>query len=677
MLVLLALCGACNDDDTGSGAPARVTTVGVTEIWASQVTAVGAVETLDGISVAERGFIYGKAGEFDAVSGERVVAELTDESRFSATIAGLDPQTEYRLAAYVRDHGGCETVGTPVDFSTGEMTTARISSSAVVSVTAKTAVLSARMVDDGGVPADLFGVEFRGEAASGAELYTIDGAPNYMVRSGGEFVVSVPVEAGLSPGTRYLARMYARSNGVDAYTAEFTLQMLDIELPRVETPKALDGDAGMTDLTLTARLVSDGNDPAATFGVAYKQDAASGELPDDSWVRVAAAGVQEDGVSYTVHVTGLTASSSYGLAAYAVNDAGTDYGEVLQVQTQQLVSPQTVARMYGANEFDALFDGTTDYHVGADYIYMQADIVETGGHNFTRCGFLLATDPAFTDAAEVEATTVGEDRFWAKSTGLASGTRYYYKSFVETESGERFESDIVASVSTAAIYAQDGISRLYLLKMSQPGGKGTAVTLGPDQNVPLFYYELPPVEVEVSGQKYNYYFLDRNLGSSRAPTPDLLNVTEFSSAITDVVGYFFQLGREVPSASSDAYLYAASGGLASLATDKYGWNDKNSNTTWADSANPCPKGYRVPSKEEFDHYVAALGNDIPTVRKQLNACVTGIRAAGNGGIASGNNRNRICFYLTTGIYDLYDNNLNFIVNAAQGAPVRCIRVEPK
>lgn len=677
MLVLPFLCGACNDEDTGTDAMARVTTVGVTEIWASQVTAVGSVAAFDGISVAERGFIYGKANEFELFSGERIVAEPTDEPRFSATIAGLDPQTEYRLAAYVRDRGGREIVGTPVDFSTRETTTAKISSATIVSVTAKTAVVSARMVDDGGVPADLFGVEYRRGDASDAALYTIEGAPKYMVRSGEEFSVSVPITAGLSPGEHYMARMYARCNGVDTYTAEFTLQMLDIELPRVETPKALDGEAGMTDLTLTARLASDGNDPGTTFGVAYKQDAVSGELPDDSWTRVAAAGVQEDGVSYTVHVTGLTASSDYGLAAYAVNDAGTVYGEVLQTQTQQLVSPQTSARMYGANEFDALFGNTADYNVGADYIYLQADVIETGGHKFSKCGFILATGPTFEDGTDVEATTVEDAYFWVKKSGLTSGTRYYYKSFVETESGERFESDIVASVSTAAIYAQDGVSRLYLLKMSNPGGKGTAVTLGPDQNVPLFYYELPPVEVEVSGQKYNYYFLDRNLGSSRAPTPDLLGLTEFSSAITDVVGYFFQLGREIPSASSDAYLYAASGGLASLATDKYGWNSDNSNTTWAESANPCPKGYRVPSKEEFDHYMAAFGNDIPTVRRQLNACVTGIRASGNGGIASGNNRNRICFYLTTGIYDMYDNNPNFIVNAAQGAPVRCIRVESK
>lgn len=73
--------------------------------------------------------------------------------------------------------------------------------------------------------------------------------------------------------------------------------------------------------------------------------------------------------------------------------------------------------------------------------------------------------------------------------------------------------------------------------------------------------------------------------------------------------------------------------------------------------------------------MAASDNDIPTARNLLNACVTGIRAAGNGGIAAGDNRYRICFYLTTGIYDLYNDNLNFITNAAQGAPVRCVRIE--
>lgn len=674
-LAALLVCGACSSDDTSESVPVRVTTVGITEVWAVQATAVGQVAAIEGVDVAERGFVYAKVGDADLYAGKRVIAEADESAtRFEATIPDLEPQTDYRLSAYVCDAEKREIFGTPVNFSTGKISTAKISSPAVKATTAKTAVLSARIVEDGGIPADLFGVEYVDDETSETRLYTIPGAPNYMVRSGEEFSVSIPICEGLRPGTHYRARMYARSNTQEIYTAEFPFQMLEIALPQVESPKQLDEEAGKTDLVLTARLLSDGNDPAVTFGVAYKLDAKAGDTPDDTWTKADAAKLNDDGISYRVHVTGLTVSSKYGVAAYAVNDAGTAYGSVLEVQTQQLASPETKARMYQPTEFDALFGQTTEYNVGADYIYLQAAILQNGGYEFVKCGFMLATNATFEDAIEVEATSIGADSFWVKKTGLESGKRYYYKSFVETSTQERFESDFTASVSTAAIYAKDGKTRLYLLLLNTPGGTGQAATLGPDQNVPLFYYELPPVKVETEGRNYNYYFLDRNLGASKAPTPAQLSLTEFSVAISEYVGYFFQLGREMPSASSDAGKYAASGGLAAL-TKNYGWNGTNTNTSWDNSADPCPKGYRLPTKEEFDNFMAASDNDIPTARNLLNACVTGIRAAGNGGIAAGDNRYRICFYLTTGIYDLYNDNLNFITNAAQGAPVRCVRIE--
>ena len=159
-LAALLVCGACSSDDTSESVPVRVTTVGITEVWAVQATAVGQVAAIEGVDVAERGFVYAKVGDADLYAGKRVIAEADESAtRFEATIPDLEPQTDYRLSAYVCDAEKREIFGTPVNFSTGKISTAKISSPAVKATTAKTAVLSARIVEDGGIPADLFGVE--------------------------------------------------------------------------------------------------------------------------------------------------------------------------------------------------------------------------------------------------------------------------------------------------------------------------------------------------------------------------------------------------------------------------------------------------------------------------------------------------------------------------------------
>jgi hypothetical protein len=682
---------ACDDvEQPGSSSNISVKTVGVSEIYSDRASVTGRCETTPDLQISECGFIY--SGEDNVLSesvGVKIKAETVENHRFAALIPNLEPEKNYYVMAYATDATGDIYYGSPVAFVTTKIATIDIDTPEVVSVTAKTAVLSGQVTKDSGVPAFAFGIEIGayGSQPDDRELYTIAGAPSYIVTDGGTFEVEIPLSAGLlTPGTAYTARMYAQNDATGSYTGEFTFDTPEVEAAQVLTATKLDGDAEKTYLTLTSKLVSTGNDPATVFGVAYKEDAAQTDTPDETWIRVASSLAATEGLEYQIKIEGLTHSTDYGIAAYATNDHGTVYGSVLVASTETQSDPAQAPYQYTGTEFESIVTPLTERNVGADYIYLRGVLTAGNGHELTAAGFYLADNAAMTGYVEVAGSMPHADgTFFARKEGLLSPQRYYYKTWVENSEGVRFESATMASTSTAIIYDRDGSTPLYLLLRT--GAVSSPATFAPS-DTPLYYYELAPIVVSMESEgvtsDYNFYFLDRNLGATEIWPAGTFNADgsltnpQVSTANYNYIGYYFYFGYKTPATSSDA-----PSGTNNI-SNNYGWaSGRVGANPWNETENPCPKGYNIPTKEELSSYITAVtGTDgnFNKVLTTLNIGVSGQRGSNNGNLNVNNgNATVIPLSTDTGYYDLqsFESPLTHKAPSGTAMPVRCLRIEKR
>lgn len=296
---------------------ASITTTAVTAITISSAVSGGSITSDGGAPITARGVCWSTS--VNPTVADNKTSDGTGTGTFTSSLTGLNPNTTYYVRAYATNSAGT-VYGNQVSFTTEQIKLATVTTAAVTSITSSSAVSGGEVVSDGGGSVTARGICWgTSPAPTTADNKTTDGTGT------GSFVSNI---TGLEPGKTYYVRAYAVNIAGTAYGNEVTFST-PVVLAEVTTSPV----TGITTNSAVSggNVTSDGGSSITARGVCWSTGATP-TISDNHTSDGTGAG------SYSSSLTGLNPNTTYYVRAYAVNSAGTAYGNVISFTTQQVTT---------------------------------------------------------------------------------------------------------------------------------------------------------------------------------------------------------------------------------------------------------------------------------------------------------------------------------------------------
>ncbi len=385
----------------------EVTTDQVINITQTSAVGVGTVTSNGGATVTERGFCWSTS--HSPTLNDNHASGGSGMGIFTVQMAGLETGTVYYVRAYAINSQGT-AYGNELSFTTTAnsptVTTAQVSN-----ITQTTALGGGNVTNDGGSM-----VTERGICWSTSHNPTVNGTHAFNGTGMGAFTVEM---TGLSPNTTYYVRAYAINSAGISYGAEVSFTTTqNISAPTVTTSQiynitqttALGGGNVTNDggATVTERGICWSTSPSPTI---YGSHASSGSGTG----------------AYTVQMIGLTPNTVYHVRAYAINSAGTSYGNEVTFTTSASIPSVTTAQVSNVSQHSALGGG---------------NVTNSGGANVLERGICWSTSHNPTVSGSHAANGSGMGAFTVEMTGLNSSTTYYVRAYATNSAGTAYGNEV-------------------------------------------------------------------------------------------------------------------------------------------------------------------------------------------------------------------------------------------
>ncbi len=431
----------------------------------------------------------------------------------------------------------------------------------------------------------------------------------------GEYSANI---TGFDYNTEYFVKAYAKNAKGVSYGDEVSFMTLTAGLPEISTNEVTN-IAGTT-ATCGGNVTSDGGIPVTAQGVCWSTSQ-NPTIADSHTTDGSGTG------SFTSSITGLIPGTTYYVRAYVTNSEGTSYGN--QVIFTSGTIPPTIST-YSASS------------ITSNSAISGGNVSSDGGTNVTSRGVCWSTsqNPTTNDSHTTDG--MGTGSFTSNITSLSPGATYYARAYATNSVGTNYGNQITFTTSNPCA----GIT--------PPAGYGIVASS-------------------------NKCWLDRNLGASQVAT---------SSTDADSYGDLYQWGR-----ASDGHQLRTSGtttilsnsdtpGHSNFIIQSDDWRSTQNDNLWQGESginNPCPSGYRLPTKTEWtSERQSWVSNDAEgAFASPLKLTVGGVRDYLNGSIYSSSWGN---YYSSTvngaNIYflEIGSSSANEISNRrSDGRAVRCIK----
>ena len=291
-----------------------VSTEALNGITTTSVTCIGKVIDDGGVGLVDCGVCWGLSNNPD-LNGSHQSADEPGMGLFSVFISGLTPNTTYHVRCYASNTQGV-SYGDELTFVTTEglptVTTAGVSN-----ITATSAMGGGNVVDEGSSH-----VTERGICWGTTHNPTVSGSHVVNGSGTGSFTVNM---TGLTAGTTYYVRAYAVNDKGTSYGSEESFTTAAPSLPTVSTA-AVTG-IGETSATGGGNVTGDGGVAVTERGICWNTN------HNPTTANAHSSNGTGTG-NFTVTMNGLSAGTTYYVRAYAVNNAGTAYGNEVVFSTQ-------------------------------------------------------------------------------------------------------------------------------------------------------------------------------------------------------------------------------------------------------------------------------------------------------------------------------------------------------
>lgn len=379
-----------------------------------------------GSSVTERGVCY-STSKNPTTSSTKVISE-SGVGSFSCVLQNLKAGTTYYVRAYATNKSGTG-YGKETSFATTAYGQPTVTTSSVSNITYTTATCGGNVTADGGQSVTARGVCY--------STYSNPTISNSKVASGsgtGSFSCTL---TGLTAGKTYYVRAYATNSKGTAYGNEFTFTTTAYQAPTVTTQTP--SNISYTTATCGGNVTADGGQTVTTRGICY----ATSQNPTTSNSKVTSGSGTG---TFSCNLTNLTAGTTYYVRAYAINNAGTSYGNQVVLSTTSPSAPTVTT-------------GTSFTCTSSTTMTCSGSVVADNGASITERGICwsITSNPTITGNHATASSGLGD--FSASLTNLTMGTSYHVRAYAKNSAGVGYGDDVVCKMPSEPTYRTTSASR--------------------------------------------------------------------------------------------------------------------------------------------------------------------------------------------------------------------------
>jgi hypothetical protein len=425
-LLFLVLCSVIPSTCKKLEKEMLVSTGEITNILTNSAEASGQVIDL-GDGATQSGHCYAKTPNVNVDGSKTQLGVPAGTVDFTSQLTNLEAGTLYYIKAYL-SNGNVTVYGKEISFTTTPASVPTLSTTAITSIAQTSASSGGNITSDGGAT-----VTARGVCWNTATGPTIANSKTSDGTGSGSFSSSL---TGLTGNTIYYVRAYATNSAGTAYGNEQSFTTSPV-VPALSTTAI----SGITKNTATSggNITSDGGALVTARGVCWNTSIA----PTTSNSKTTDA---TGSGSFSSSLTGLTASTTYYVRAYATNSAGTAYGNELSFTTSSVIPVVPTLSTTAISSITA----TTATSGG--------NITNDGGATVTSRGVCWNTTTGPTTANSKTNDLSGTGSFVSNLVSLTGNTTYYVRAYATNSAGTAYgnelsftTSPVVPTLSTTTI----------------------------------------------------------------------------------------------------------------------------------------------------------------------------------------------------------------------------------
>jgi len=412
-LLVLVLVTCKKDTETPSGS--NKIEIGQTHAdsvsyYYSQVSTT--ITDLNGSNIKEHGHCWATTKEPTIEDYKTQLGKLTQAATFSSELNDLEDHTNYYVRYYLTIDNGT-IYGEDMVFSTLKAGAPKVETETVLNITLNSADCQGIVLADSGAIVTTRGICWHTE-----EDFTIDNCTDSTVNGSGLGSFSAQI-SDLTEGSNYYVKAYAINKKGISYGEVKNFTTVAISKPSLSTLSV--EDITINQALINAEVLNNGLGTISARGVCWHTEA-DFDIENNTGINNESGDLGE----FTSTISGLTENTHYYTKAFATNEKGTAYGDVLEFTTL----PISISEL-STKEISGITVNSAD----------AGGIITSDGYStITARGVVWSTteNPTLENNEGITEDGDGLGEFTSNITNLDDGTAYFVRAYAINEIGTAY-----------------------------------------------------------------------------------------------------------------------------------------------------------------------------------------------------------------------------------------------